>query len=754
MSATRQSEATSLVWKELSRCVEGFVQSWDAATQPPAIRNHLEAVSPGLRRLALVEFIKVDLERRWPQPPWRLGLEQYAAQFPELADEQGLPTDLMYEEFHVRKQQGEPVEVDEFLRRFPQQADQLRVLLAAEKPGLTTSLSALPKIDDYQAGQQVDDFDLLAPLGRGAFGSVFLARQRTLGRLVALKITATQGIESQTLAQLDHPYIVRVFDQRHLADRRVQLMYMQYVAGGTLEGIVNDVRHTPPAMRSGRIIADYVDAQLESQGEPRAADLRLRQYLSRLSWPQAVCWLGARLAEALEHAHSRGVLHRDLKPANVLMAGDCTPKLADFNVSCCTLVPGATATAYFGGSLPYMSPEQLDVFRGADPDGAESIDVRSDLFSLGIVIWEVLTGTRPFSSDRQLEPGLETISSAAQRRRLGLSSEDLRRLPADCPRGMVAVLTACLESEPDRRIQSATALRRQLDLCLRSDVQDLLRPRRHQLAASLRRHALWLLLAAGVLPNAVACVLNIIYNIREILDQLNDPATRELFWLQVWTVNPVCYGVGITVLIVYAWPALAAIGRPLRQAGGADPRLSRCRVRSTRLGDCVALVSAIEWLLSGLVFPIWLRISLGENVLNREQYLHFFASQTLCGMLAATMTFFMMTLFSLRVVTPALVDPDRDDESLYRALERLVRRIPWYMFVTFAVVPLAVMVMPAVNASGREAFVALGLVGLLALGAAQYFSRGIRLAALALERAVTVESGPTEHSDTSRLTAR
>jgi serine/threonine protein kinase len=730
------------------------VQAWDAAVQPPDIRTHLEAVSPGVRRLALVELIKVDLERRWPQPPWRLGLEQYAAQFPELADEQGLPTDLMYEEFHVRKQQGEPVEVDEFLRRFPEQANELRILLAAEKPELSTSLAAMPKIDEYQAGQQVDDFDLLAPLGRGAFGSVFLARQKTLGRLVALKISASQGFESQTLAQLDHPYIVRVFDQRHLADRRVQLMYMQYVAGGTLEGIVRDVRATPPALRSGKIIADSVDAQLETQGESRPGDMRLRQYLARLSWPQAVCWLGARLAEALEHAHSRGVLHRDLKPANVLMAADCTPKLADFNVSCCSLVPGATAAAQFGGSLPYMSPEQLDVFRGANPGGAESIDARSDVFSLGVVIWELLTGQRPFTSDRQFEPGMESIKAAAERRRAGLSSEDLRRLPADCPRGMLAALTSCLEADVGRRMRSATALRRQLDLCLRSDVQDLLRPRRHRLAATLRQHALLLLLVAGVLPNAAACVLNIIYNIREILDQLNDPVIRDLFWLQVWTVNPVCYAIGITVLIVYAWPSLASIGRPMRPGGDAELRLSRNRVRSTRLGDCVALVSAVEWLLSGLVFPIWLRVSLGERVLNREQYLHFFASQALCGMLAATMTFFMMTFFSLRVVAPALVDPDRDDESLYRALESLVRRMPWYRFITFAVVPLAVMVMPAVNASGRGAFVALGLVGLLALGAAQYLSRGIQQAALALERAVTVESGPTEHSDTSRLAAR
>ena len=100
-------------------------------------------------------------------------------------------------------------------------------------------------------------------MGRGAFGSVFLARHRTLGRMVALKISATQGFESQTLAQLDHPYYrCGVFDQRHLADRRVQSMYMQYVAGGTLEGLVNACGTSPPALRTGKIIAQYVDAAI------------------------------------------------------------------------------------------------------------------------------------------------------------------------------------------------------------------------------------------------------------------------------------------------------------------------------------------------------------------------------------------------------------------------------------------------------------------------------------------------------------
>lgn len=758
MSTIEQTEPASRILNELNGCVAAFVQAWDSvpthdpSAEPPSIARHLDRHSGRVYRLALVELVKVDLERRWPHPILRRRLEEYAVEFPELCDELGPPPDLMFEECRVRRDSGEQVDAEEYVARFPAHAAVLRELLAAERPGVTTSLAAIPKIDDYQAGQQVDDFELLAPLGKGAFGSVFLAKQKTMSRLVALKISANHGFESQTLAQLDHPYIVRVYDQRQLAERRVQLMYMQYVPGGTLEGLVNLVRRTAPAMRSGKLIVECVDEHLESQGEPIPGERRLPQYLSRLSWPQAVCWLGARLAEALEHAHARGVLHRDLKPANILMAADCTPKLADFNVSCCSLVPGATAAAYFGGSLPYMSPEQLDIFRGTSRGGPESVDARSDLFSLAIVIWELLTGYRPFAGERPLEPGLEAITAAARRRRQGLSDEDLRRIPPDCPRGLLHVLRTCLAGEPENRIQSATALRRQLDLCLRPEAQDLLVPRRHKIAAALRSYALVPLVVLGILPNAGLSALNIPYNIREILNQLRDPEVSKLFWLEVWTINPVCYLVGVSLVIGYCWPAVRAMRRVGRSGREPDPQAARDRVRSTRLGDCVAIVSGVEWMISAVVFPLWLYLGLGEKALSREQFIHFFASQALCGILAASMAFFMITLFSLRVITPALVNLDRDDEPLYRALDRLTGRMPRYLFMTFAVMPLAVIVAGSVQTGSRGPFVALGVLGLAAAGAAQYLSRRIGQAALALERAVSVESGPSELADSSRLT--
>ena len=113
-----------------------------------------------------------------------------------------------------------------------------------------------------------------------------------------------------------------------------------------------------------------------------------------------MCWIGARLAAALDYAHNRGVLHRDIKPANVLLAADGSPKLVDFNVSFSSKLEGATPAAYFGGSLAYMSPEQIEAYNPDHDRKPDELDGRSDIFSLGVVLWELLTGARPFGDDR------------------------------------------------------------------------------------------------------------------------------------------------------------------------------------------------------------------------------------------------------------------------------------------------------------------------------------------------------------------
>src|SRR5439155_14562267 len=114
-----------------------------------------------------------------------------------------------------------------------------------------------------------------------------------------------------------------------------------------------------------------------------------------------VCWIGGRLAEALAHAHAQGVLHRDLKPANILLSRYGRPMLVDFNVALDPdRVRGASGSV-FGGTLGYMSPDDVDAFASRSRHTAEKVDGRSDIYSLGVVLFELLTGERAFPRARQ-----------------------------------------------------------------------------------------------------------------------------------------------------------------------------------------------------------------------------------------------------------------------------------------------------------------------------------------------------------------
>ena len=268
-----------------------------------------------------------------------------------------------------------------------------------ETPRTSTALISEPNLVSLEAGGVIDEFDLVALLGKGAFARVFLARQRSMQRLVALKASVHSGQEPQTLAQLDHPHIVRVFDQRLVPGRHLHLLYMQYVAGGSLQAVLERIRKTPEAERGGRTLLSVVDAALAERGESPPIGSALREQLAGWDWPQTVCWLGARLAEALDHAHRRGVLHRDVKPANVLLTAEGA-----------LAWPTSTSASAASSTAPARPPSSAAAWRtcrrssskrSTPPTlrGPEDLDGRADLYSLCIILWELLAGRRPFPEE-------------------------------------------------------------------------------------------------------------------------------------------------------------------------------------------------------------------------------------------------------------------------------------------------------------------------------------------------------------------
>src|SRR4051794_1150302 len=243
-------------------------------------------------------------------------------------------------------------------------------------------------------GQTVNDFDLLEVLGAGSFARVFLARQVSLGRQVALKVSRNRGQEARTLAILEHDHIVRVFSEVVDRDRDLRLLCMQYVPGATLEKVIAALCDRPPQQRGGRAVLDFLDAQVSAQTALDLGALRDREALAGMDHIEAGCWMGARLAEALAHAHGQGVLHRDIKPANVLVNRYGRPLLVDFNVAGGKFCEGRDSQ--FGGTLAYMAPEHLDAFNPDDFTPPEAVEARSDVYGLGLVLYEWFTGQLAF----------------------------------------------------------------------------------------------------------------------------------------------------------------------------------------------------------------------------------------------------------------------------------------------------------------------------------------------------------------------
>jgi hypothetical protein len=424
-----------------------------------------------LRLPALVEMVKIDLERQW-QRGARPTLEGYLAAYTELGGPDGVPLDLIQTEYEVRLQFGDTVQVEEYARRFPRRAEAVRLALTRARQALgpppagSGSVTPKPDVDTpplpSPAGNQpvslpekFGRYRIVRCLGRGGMGSVYLAHDRQLDRPVALKVphfSAQDGPEvlerfhreARAAATLRHPGICPVYDV----------------------GRIDDVPYLTMAFVEGESLADRL------RGGWRPA-------------PEEAARLVQRLAAALAEAHQHGVIHRDLKPSNIMVDRRGEPVVMDFGLAARPdqVAGRLTRTGQLVGTPAYMAPEQVK--SGGPPAGPAA-----DVYGLGVILYELLTGHVPFEGDLLAVLGRLLTEEAPP--------PSLHRPELD-PR-LAAICRKALAREPGERFPTMAALAAALGDWLAARPTGRTRRRR------------WLIAAGGVaLVLVVAVVVGVVF---------------------------------------------------------------------------------------------------------------------------------------------------------------------------------------------------------------------------------------------------
>ncbi|TWT39197.1 serine/threonine-protein kinase [Blastopirellula retiformator] len=384
--------------------------------------------------LRLIDQLCQDQNRRW-QAGERPTVEEYLAQNPELGGDADDLFDLVYNELQLRRSLTESFSLQDYQLRFPQFAARLERQLrfhdaldaVRESSCMTKTLSptVTPRATCGLAeGQTLGRYRVQRPVGSGGFGVVYLAIDTQLNREVALKIPRVDDLpdlqrkrflqEAELAASLEHPHLVAVYDA----------------------GQVDEISYIASAFCPGRNLAQH----LASRGEPY--DVR------------TAVEIAAHLADAMHHAHERGVVHRDLKPSNVMLTGKpCgelpfTPQITDFGLAKLgEQRMRETSTSLVMGTPLYMAPEQ---YRGRGPTGETT-----DIYSLGVILYEMLTGKPPYEGETYFE-----VANAVIRGQVASPQRSNREISRD----LAAITLRCIERDPAHRYQNCADLARDLRL--------------------------------------------------------------------------------------------------------------------------------------------------------------------------------------------------------------------------------------------------------------------------------------------------
>ena len=365
------------------------------------------------------------------------------------------PVELLAEEFASRVRRGESPSVTEYTQRYPQFAEQIEEVFPAV--AMMEQLGSAERAERRAAFQRsgpvkvpdvIGDFKIIREIGRGGMGIVYEAQQQSLARRVAVKVLPKHALlldehrerfqrEAQTAAGLQHTNIVPVYG----VGQQDGLHYyvMPLVRGVGLDELIRELQtagaNSPPDV--GRTAAGLIDRKFATTRSP---DEKAASPESSASYWHTVAQIGRQAACALDYSHRRGTLHRDIKPGNLLVDEKLLVSVADFGLARAVDPAETNCGDEVVGTLKYMAPEQ---FRG-------TADARSDVYSLGLALYELLT--------------LQVPSADAPRERLlhdgqtGPEPIRPRQLNQAIPRDLETIVLKCLAREPARRYQTAAAL--------------------------------------------------------------------------------------------------------------------------------------------------------------------------------------------------------------------------------------------------------------------------------------------------------